>query len=232
MQTNNVLNRHVMASWDCRVCLAKAAPKVFAALQRTCGRPGVTKDRQWNGSDSTRGRGCRLTVVSTDVGSKKLQQGDAKMKTIAKCAVVLLIIVSLSGTAVADTANRCTDSILKGRYVFTASGFTRAVGSAAGTPWSPKAILEVLQFNGDGTLTTPGVTVANPFGDSGDILHPPAGAAGTYSIAEDCSGTVQFSDQANVTFNIMVDPPLGDTVWMIQTNPADNVFQGIAKRVW
>ncbi len=54
----------------------------------------------------------------------------------------------------------------------TASGFTRVPGSEPGTPWVPKAIVEALQFNGDGTLTTPGVTVANPFGDSGDILHP------------------------------------------------------------
>jgi NADH-quinone oxidoreductase subunit D len=28
-----------------------------------------------------------------------------------------------------------------------------------------------------------------------------------------------------------VDPPKGDTVWMIQTVPANNVFQGSAKRV-
>jgi hypothetical protein len=31
-----------------------------------------------------------------------------------------------------------------------------------GTPWVPKAILEVLHFNGDGTLTTPVVAIATP----------------------------------------------------------------------
>jgi hypothetical protein len=90
----------------------------------------------------------------------------------------------------------------------------------------------VLHFNGDGTLTTPSVTVANSFGDLGTILQPPSGgAAGSYSINDDCSGTVQFLDANNVTFKIYVDPPQGDTLWMIQTNPANNVFQGSAKRV-
>jgi hypothetical protein len=89
-----------------------------------------------------------------------------------------------------------------------------------------------LHFNGDGTLTTPGVTVANPFGDTGGVLQPPAGAPGAYSLNEDCSGTVQFFDANNVTFKIYVDGPLGFTIWMIQTNPANNVFQGSARRVW
>jgi hypothetical protein len=119
-----------------------------------------------------------------------------------------------------------------GLYVFTASGFTRIPNSPPGTPWVPKAILEVLHFNGDGTLSTPVVTVANPFGDSGDILQPPSGGApGTYSIDDNCSGAVQFSDAPGVTFKIFVNPPRGDTIWMIQTSPSDNVFQGSATRV-
>jgi hypothetical protein len=101
-----------------------------------------------------------------------------------------------------------------------------------GTPWVPKAILEVLHFNGDGTLATPAVTIANPFGDTGNILQPPSGANGLYSINADCTGTVQFLDATNATFKIQVDPPQGDTIWMIQTNPANNVFQGSATRVW
>ncbi len=91
----------------------------------------------------------------------------------------------------------------------------------------------MLHFNGDGTLSMPAVTAANPFGDLGQILQPPAGgAAGSYSINDDCTGTVQFSDANSVAFMIYVDPPKGDTIWMIQTNPANNVFQGSATRVW
>ncbi len=148
-----------------------------------------------------------------------------------KCAATIPLILGLPGLAAADHTKKCGNDTLKGKYVFTASGFTRAPTSAPGTPWVPKAIVEVLQFNGDGTLSTPAVTVANPFGDTGNILQPPSGANGTYSINEDCSGTVTFLDAAGVTFKIYVDPPQGDTIWMIQTNPAQNVFQGSAKRV-
>jgi hypothetical protein len=148
-----------------------------------------------------------------------------------KCAAVLPLILCVPGLAGAEPPNRCKDDILKGQYIFTASGFTRAPNSGPGTPWVPKAIIEVLQFNGDGTLTTPAVTVANPFGDLGNILQPPSGAAGVYSINDDCSGTVQFADPSNVTFKIYVEPRRGTTIWMIQTNPANNVFQGSAKRV-
>ena len=147
-------------------------------------------------------------------------------------AAILPLILCLPGLATADPTKKCKDNILKGQFVFTASGFTRPPASGPGTPWVPKAILEVLHFNGDGTLSTPSVVVANPFGDTGAILQPGAGANGTYSINDDCTGTVVFADAASVTFKIYVDPPQGDTIWMIQTNPANNVFQGSATRVY
>jgi hypothetical protein len=149
---------------------------------------------------------------------------------VTPCAAALSLLLCLPGHAAEP---KCRPELLKGRYVFTATGFTRAPNSAPGTPWAPKAIAEVLQFNGDGTLTTPGLTVANPFGDTGAVLQPPAGGApGSYSINEDCSGTVQFFDASNVTFKIYLDHPFGFNIWMIQTNPQHNVFQGLAKRVW
>lgn len=141
------------------------------------------------------------------------------------------VVLCLPGLAAADAANPCTNDTLKGRYVFTASGFTRPPASPPGTPWVPKAILEVLHFNGDGTLSTPMVAVANPFGDSGAVLQPPSGAPGLYELYGDCSGNVQFLDANNVKFRIFVDSPQGDTIWMIQTQPGNNVFQGSAKRV-
>ncbi len=149
-----------------------------------------------------------------------------------KCAAIVPLVLCLPGlSAATERPNRCNNDILKGKYVFTASGFTRPAGSVPGTPWVPKAIIEVLQFNGDGTLSTPAVTVANPFGDLGNIVQPPSGAPGIYTINEDCSGTVQFLDASSVTFKIYVDPPRGDTIWLIQINPTNNVFQGSAKRV-
>lgn len=145
-------------------------------------------------------------------------------------ALLLPLLVGLPGVAVADTTHPCSDVVLKGEYVFTASGFTRAPNSLPGTPWVPKAILEVLHFNGDGTLSTPAVTAANPFGDTGAVLQPPAGAPGVYTVNEDCTGTVQFLDANNVTFKIFVDAPRGEAIRMIQINPLNNVFEGVARR--
>ena len=42
-----------------------------------------------------------------------------------KCAAIFPLILCLPGLAAADATNRCTNDILKGQYVFTASGFTR-----------------------------------------------------------------------------------------------------------
>jgi len=152
---------------------------------------------------------------------------------VIKGVATLPLILCLSGLAAADPTKKCKDDILKGQYVFAASGFTRPANSLPGAPWFPKAILEVLHFNGDATLSTPAVTIANPFGDLGNIVQPPSGGAnGTYSINDDCTGTVQFADATGAAFKIYVDPPQGDTIWMIQTNPTNNVFQGSARRVF
>ena len=167
------------------------------------------------------------------VESRHTTTNAGALKSSKALAAILPLLLCLPGLAAADPSKKCKDDILKGQYVFTASGFTRPLASGPGTPWVPKAILEVIHFNGDGTLTTPLVAIANPFGDSGNVLQPPAGGApGLYSIKEDCSGTVHFLDANNVMFTIFVDPPQGNTVWMIQTNPANNAIQGSAKRVW
>jgi len=145
---------------------------------------------------------------------------------------MLAVFLSLPGFAAANSARRCADHLLRGQYIFAASGFTRAPNSLPGTPWVPKAIVEVLEFSGDGTLTTPALTLANPFGDLGNVVQPPSGGSpGLYSINDDCSGTVQFLSDVNVMYRIHVDPADRDTIWMIQTSPANNVIQGSAKRL-
>ncbi len=149
---------------------------------------------------------------------------------IAGC-LASLALACLPGLAAAGPFAACSNRVLNGRYVFTASGFTRAPASAPGTPWVPKAILEVLQFNGNGSVSTPSLTVANPFGDFGAILQPPAGAAGEYTVNADCTGTLHFMDANNVTYAIYVEP-FGLEVHMIQTNPSNNVLEGSAKRQW
>lgn len=100
---------------------------------------------------------------------------DQEKSMKALLAATLPLMLCLPGLAAAGVTNVCSDDILQGQYVFTASGFTRPPASAPGTAWVPKAILEVFHFNGDGTLSTPVLAVANPFGDSGNILQPPSG---------------------------------------------------------
>lgn len=141
-----------------------------------------------------------------------------------------LALACLPGLAAADPHGACSNRVLNGRYVFTGSGFTRAPASTPGTPWTPKAILEVLQFNGNGTVSTPMLTAANPFGDFGAVLQPP-GAPGEYTVNADCTGTLHFMDANNVSYAIYVEPFSLD-VHMIQTNPSNNVIAGVAKRQW
>ena len=107
----------------------------------------------------------------------------------------------------------CREQKLKGLYVFTASGYT-----ANGTV--PKAIVELIRFNGDGTLIVTGGTVS--VGGNITVIQPGV-ATGTYTLDEDCRGTLAFLP-SGPTFNIFATPR-GEDLWMIQTNPG-NIMQG------
>ncbi len=112
----------------------------------------------------------------------------------------------------------CREHKLKGLYVFTATGYT-----ANGTV--PKAIVELLRFNGDGTLTVTGGTVSI----GGTITEiQPGVSTGTYALDADCRGTLAFLP-SGPHFNIFATPR-GDDLWMMQTNPG-NVFQGNVTRM-
>jgi hypothetical protein len=111
----------------------------------------------------------------------------------------------------------CTLATLRGSYLFVASGFNIVAGVA-----QPKAIHEGIEFNGDGTLTVPSVTLSV----NGNVSHPP-GAPGDYTVEADCRGVLVFS--SGQTFDIVVALD-GNKVWMFQTNP-NTVFQGIATRL-
>lgn len=109
----------------------------------------------------------------------------------------------------------CGVKSLRGTYVFAATGFNIVAGVAL-----PKAIVEVLEFNGDGTLSVPAATLSA----NGVIVRSVEGS-GTYTVADDCSGTIIFAGPA---FDIFLSPD-ADTIWMIQNNP-NTVFQGTATR--
>jgi hypothetical protein len=101
--------------------------------------------------------------------------------------------------------------------VFSASGFT--IDPVSGVA-RPKAIVEVIDFNGDGTLTVQtGTRSVN------GVITRFQPVAFTYTLGETCTGTITFDGP---TFDIFVAPH-GNQLWLIQTNP-NNVFEGSATR--
>jgi hypothetical protein len=138
------------------------------------------------------------------------------------CALVGLIVamaIGTPGTARADSrAASCGVYMLRGSYLFTATGWN-IVGGVA----QPKAIVEGIDFNGDGTLVSPFATVSI----NGTILHS-SGSPGTYTVSTDCTGTLSFT--GGPSFDIFVDAG-GRQLWMIQTGPGLPVFEGTATRV-
>jgi hypothetical protein len=140
-------------------------------------------------------------------------------------AIVSLITVAMAfGTAgvtqAADNSDTCNVQTLQGLYVFATHGFNITGGVAV-----PKAIVEGIDFHGDGTLTSPFATVSI----NGNIIHA-SGGTGGYTVDADCRGTLMFTGGAS--FDIFVEPK-GKELWLIQTGPAaaPAVFEGTATRV-
>jgi len=149
------------------------------------------------------------------------------MTRLSKGCVVAGIssLLVLPGAVFADEArghwNECSPDTLEGLYVFSASGHSLINGV-----WQPKAVVEYIQFNGDGTLTVPAATVANRAGD-GAITRSPPGGTGTYALGADCKGTLQFTP--GPSFDVFASPE-GVQFHMIQTNP-NNVIEGTVNRL-
>jgi hypothetical protein len=129
----------------------------------------------------------------------------------------------LPGLALAAGPKGCKHDMLKGQYVFTATGFARAADGS----WYPKGIVEYIELDGNGNLSVPAATVANRTND-GQVASSPPGGIGVYALADDCTGTLEFTPGPG--FNILV-APRGDEFWMIQMT-LNNAFQGNVKRLW
>ena len=140
------------------------------------------------------------------------------MKTLTRYVCVSVgMLLGASGFARADDhGNHCTLQTLRGTYVFSASGFNIVAGVS-----QPKAIVEVIDFNGDGTLSVPAATRSI----NGVVARSAPGGMGTYTVADDCTGTIDFNGP---TYDIFISHDR-EAIWMIQTNP-NTVFQGTAAR--
>ena len=141
-------------------------------------------------------------------------------KLIKRVLVAAVMVFGVAGVAAADDGDRrCSAASLRGWYVFAASGFN-IVGGAA----QPKAIVESIDFEGNGTLTVSAATASV----NGTILHPPAGGSGIYTVAPDCTGTLTFFP-SGFTFDLFLSPKSED-FFMIQTNPG-TVLQGTVAKI-
>ena len=145
-------------------------------------------------------------------------------------AIAAIIVVGLIGTQSAfaqDEQASCTAATLNGLYIFDASGINGLPPSLP-TSWIPKAVVESLRLNGDGTLSA--VATASVGGNLvGGELH---NATGTYTVNQNCTGTLEFNPQGNPPgphFDIFIAPG-GTTFHMIQTDPS-NVLAGESRRV-
>jgi hypothetical protein len=137
-------------------------------------------------------------------------------KPLTRMVIAIFLAAGVSGIAFADDdARPCSERTLHGSYVFSASGFTIVSGAA-----QPKAIVEVIDFNGDGTLAVPAATRS-----VNGVITRSLPSVGSYTVAEDCTGTIAFDGPS---FDIFVSPR-GNQLWLIQTNP-NNVFEGAATR--
>jgi hypothetical protein len=148
-------------------------------------------------------------------------------KHTAASAMAALMMLATLGPAQAkdDDVKQCSVATLHGLYIFHASGFN-IVGGVA----QPKAIVEVIQFNGDGSIVGGKVTVSL----NGVILGSPGGSTGTYTVQADCTGEIKFLDGgANPKFDLFIGAKPSQ-LYMIQTSqspPNAAVFAGTAEQV-
>ena len=114
-----------------------------------------------------------------------------------------------------DEGKGCTERTLRGSYVFSAAGFNIVDGIP-----QPKALVEVIAFNGDGTLEVTAATVS-----LNGLIRRSLPSLGTYTVEDNCLGTIAFNGP---TYDMFLSKD-GDDISMIQTNP-NTVFQGLATR--
>jgi len=138
------------------------------------------------------------------------------------CASVCLAAAMALGTSATGgpaDAKVCGLDSLQGSYLFATHGWN-IVGGVA----QPKAIVEGINFNGDGSLVSPFATVSI----NGAIVRS-SGSPGTYTVNPDCTGTLTFTGGAS--YDIFVERR-DNELWMIQTGGAvPAVFEGTATRL-
>jgi hypothetical protein len=144
----------------------------------------------------------------------------AKQKLVV--AALALGMVGLAQADEDDNGKGCSLSTLGDVYLFSASGFN-IIGGVA----QPKAVVELIRFNGDGTLTGGPATASI----NGTITRSPAGGLGNYTVATNCTGALDFGPPTHFTYDFFIAPKAAYLV-MIQTGgPVPGVLQGTADKL-
>ena len=134
------------------------------------------------------------------------------------CALVCLAATMAPGTSAtarAEADRHCSAGMLRGLYLWTFDGYTDLGGGLV-----PKAVMQGLQFNGDGTTY-------NTFGTvniGGTIIIDATGGVGTYTVAPDCTGTLSITD--GPSFNMYVGPG-AQQIWITQVVGAGATGLGV-----
>ena len=138
------------------------------------------------------------------------------------CALVCLLAamtLSTHSTAQAAPDGRCHAGQLRGFYIWTFDGYQNFGGNPV-----PKALLQGLQFNGNGTVTV-------PFGKAnigGTIVIDTTGSDGIYTVNADCTGTMLFGGPGGPSFNMYIGAG-AQQLWITQTGggPGDGTGLGV-----
>ena len=142
------------------------------------------------------------------------------MKTKLMKSIMGALLAACALVSLADSNGQSASAqTLRGSYIFAAHGWNIVGGIAV-----PKAIVESIHFNGDGTLVSPFATLS-----ANGVIIRSSGSVGTYTVEASGKGTLTFT--GGPSFDIFVEPS-GLQIWMIQTGGAvPAVFEGTATRV-
>jgi hypothetical protein len=153
--------------------------------------------------------------------NEKLKQKETTMmktkliKKIGSCSLFACALASLIATVPLGTSATAAPApgapvcngvrMLRGLYIWTFDGYQYFGGNPVA-----KALMQGIQFNGDGTFILPFATV-NVGGTVGDS----SGTVGTYTVAADCTGTISVAG-GFARFNMYVGPG-AQQLWITQT---------------
>lgn len=145
-----------------------------------------------------------------------------KCLKLSGCMTILLSLVAGTMTAqraFAQDGPRCSLATLKGTYQFASSGFVLEGAAAV-----PLTVAGIDVLDGHGNLTSNSTAVGN-----GTVIFQNAIVTnGTYTIREDCTGTLNLGT-GGIVLDIFVAAS-GDAFDYVQTSPSGGVLAGTIRR--